>query len=53
LTFDDIEEATCISEENHRQFLDVFTTFGRKHLFPKWVVAPKNCRNPTIKQTGY
>jgi len=26
-TFDDIEEATCISEENHRQFFDAFTKF--------------------------
>jgi hypothetical protein len=42
LTFDDIEEASCVSEENHRQFFEVFIIFGRKVLFPKWVVPPKN-----------
>jgi hypothetical protein len=42
LTFDDIEEATCISEETHRQFFEVFTSFGREVLYPKWVIAPKD-----------
>jgi hypothetical protein len=42
LTFDDIEEATCISEETHRQFFQVFITFGREVLFPEWVSAPKD-----------
>jgi hypothetical protein len=35
LTFDDIKEATCISEETHCQFF-VFTFFGREVLYPKW-----------------
>jgi hypothetical protein len=39
-TFDDIEEATAISEETHRQFFHVFVTFGGEYLFKKWVIAP-------------
>ena len=41
-TFDDIEEATCIDEETHRQFFEVFITFGSEVLFPKYVSFPKN-----------
>lgn len=40
-TFDDIEEATCISEETHRRFFAVFIKFGRAVLYPKWVRLPK------------
>jgi DDE superfamily endonuclease len=40
LTFDDIEDYTCIDKETHRQFFHVFTKFGRDVLFPKWVVPP-------------
>ena len=39
-TFDDIEEATVIDEETHRQFFHHFITFGAEVLFNKWVVAP-------------
>jgi DDE superfamily endonuclease len=40
LTFDDIEEMTCISQETHRQFFEKFVWYGRHVLYPKWVVAP-------------
>ena len=41
-TFDDIEEATCISLETHRQFFHIFIAFGRNFLYPLYVVAPMN-----------
>jgi hypothetical protein len=40
-TFDDIEEATAISEETHRQFFHVFITWGSEYLFKKYVSTPK------------
>ena len=40
-TFDDLEEATGISEESHRVFFHRFISCGRKFLFPKWVKAPQ------------
>lgn len=39
-TFDDLEEATGISEESHRVFFHRFIKCGRNILFPKWVKAP-------------
>jgi hypothetical protein len=44
-TFDDIEEATCINQETHRQFFDIFITFGRAVLFPMYVVMPKTAED--------
>jgi hypothetical protein len=41
-TFDDIEEATAISEETHRRFLHAFLSIGSTILFDKYVVTPKN-----------
>lgn len=40
-TFDDIYEATCVSEEVHRKFLKDFTLACREHLYPKWVKRPE------------
>jgi hypothetical protein len=40
LTFDDIEESTCISAETHRTFFHRFVEFGSAILFPKLVNAP-------------
>ena len=40
-TFDDLYEATGVSEEVHRRFLKVFTIACRKHLYPKWVKRPE------------
>jgi DDE superfamily endonuclease len=40
LTFDDIQEYTCIHRETHRQFFEQFIKFGRNTLYPKFVVAP-------------
>jgi hypothetical protein len=58
LTFDDIEEATCISEEVHRIFLNVFTKFGKDYLYPRWIVPPKNLHQAEthfheMKQAGF
>jgi hypothetical protein len=38
--FDDIEEATAISEEVHRCFFHVFIKFGAEVLYKRWVIAP-------------
>ena len=40
-TFDDIEEATAIHEETHRQFFHVFIEWGSSVLFDEWVVPPE------------
>ena len=40
-TFDDLFEATYVSQDVHRVFLKVFTKACRKHLYPKWVKRPE------------
>ena len=40
-TFDDLFEATFVSQDVHRVFLHVFTKACRKHLYPKWVKRPE------------
>ena len=40
-TFDDLYEATSVSEEVHRRFFKVFVIACRKHLYPKWVKRPE------------
>ena len=42
LCFDDLEEATCISEEVHRVFFHQFILFGDSSLYPQFVQYPKN-----------
>jgi hypothetical protein len=39
-TFDDVEEATAINEETHRQFFHAFVTWGSDTLFHKYVISP-------------
>ena len=39
-TFDDIEEATAISEETNRRFLHEFIRVGATIMYDKYVVAP-------------
>ena len=41
-TFDDLEEATAISGEVHREFCHSFIDFGSTVLFKKHVIAPIN-----------
>ena len=41
-TFDDLEEATGISEEVHRNFFHAFVKFGREKLYPEYVKFPTN-----------
>ena len=41
-TFDDLEEATGISEETHRRFYHQFIIVGSTILFKKYVVQPTN-----------
>ena len=40
-TFDDISEATNVSEEVHRRFFRDFTKACREHLYSKWVERPE------------
>jgi hypothetical protein len=40
-TFDDLEEATSIAEETHRQFFHVFIEWGRSTLFQEYVITPR------------
>ena len=40
-TFDDLFEATYVSQDVHRVFLKVYTKACRKHLHPKWVKRPE------------
>lgn len=40
-TFDDIAEATGVSEESHRNFLVLFVKACRKYLYPMWVKRPE------------
>ena len=39
-TFDDLEEATGINEETHRQFFHKFIEYGKNILYPKFVSYP-------------
>ena len=39
-TFDDLYEASNVSEEVHRKFFKVFVIACRIHLYPKWVKRP-------------
>ena len=41
-SFDDLEEATAISEECHRQFFHVFIGYGSTFLYDEWVKYPRN-----------
>jgi len=41
-TFDDLEEATAIHEETHRQFFHVFIEWGSTWLYEKYVSEPFN-----------
>ena len=38
-TFDDVAEATQVSEEVHRRFLHAFVSVGREYLYPLYVTA--------------
>lgn len=40
-TFDDLYEATSVSEEVHRRFFKAFVSACRLHLYPKWVKKPE------------
>ena len=41
-TFDDLEEATAISEERHRRFFHEFIRVGATTMYDSYVVSPKN-----------
>ena len=41
-TLDDLEEATCISEESHRCFLHVYIYQGSTFLYDKYVTLPES-----------
>jgi hypothetical protein len=44
-SFDDLEEATSISQETHRFFFHVFISFGRNVLYPMYVKYPTDASN--------
>jgi hypothetical protein len=55
---DDIEEATAISEETHRQFLHVFIDYGSTVLFARYVITPTTAEEAAphmneMNQAGY
>ncbi len=52
-TFDDIEEATNINKETHRQFLHVFIKFGSTVLFDKHVCMPTNAEEAADHMSEY
>ena len=39
-TFDDIEEATTINEETHRQFFHIYIAFVSTELYKHFVIVP-------------
>jgi hypothetical protein len=41
-TFDDLEEATAVSEETHRAFFHAFIDFGNSVLFNRYVKTPSS-----------
>lgn len=57
-TFDDLEEATAISRENHRQFFQVFIKYGSTTFYEKHVTIPAKTACPSVfeelfKQAGF
>jgi hypothetical protein len=57
-TFDDLEEATAVSEETHRAFFHAFIDFGNSVLFNRYVKTPSSeeeIRNHMFKmeQAGF
>ena len=42
MTFDDLEEATAIDEETHRQFFHQFILFGSTTYYNQHVMIPKS-----------
>ena len=53
LTFDDIEEATNVSQETHRQFFHKFIVFGSTNLYNKYIVDYKNDENIAADRNDY
>jgi len=43
-TLDDLEEATCIGEETHRRFLQVYIMWGATAFHEKYVRMPKDAQ---------
>ena len=39
-TFDDIEEATAINEETHRQLFHIYIAFGSTELYERFLIVP-------------
>ena len=51
--FDDIEEATGIGLENHRQFFHKFILYGSSILYSKHVVYPKTSSDAVAHKKEY
>ena len=52
-TFDDMEEATAVSEETHRCFFHQFIKFGSTALFEKYVITPNTSEEITTHMTEF
>ena len=52
-TFDDLEEATCISQSVHRDFLHQFLTYGKEYLYPKYVKYPSTAAEMRAHTSEY
>lgn len=57
-TFDDIEEATAISEEVHRVFFHQFVLVGSTVLYPRYVIMPHTAEEAAMhtgefEEAGY
>ena len=51
--FDDLEEATCISQEVHRVFFHKFVSFGKDDLYPVYVKFPTDAQEMSSHTKEY
>ena len=52
-TFDDLEEATCISQYVHRDFFHIFVLYGQQYLYPKYVKYPSTANEMKLHTREY
>lgn len=52
-TFDDLEEATGISEERHRRFLHDFIKVGSTTMYDRWVIMPTTADEAATHMAEY
>ena len=52
-TFDDLEEATSMSQYVHRDFFHLFVKYGQEYLYPKYVKYPSTANEMKIHTKEY